>query len=656
MIGYSIPCGYKLGIKNVYLYSDPQLKNILIDNAFDANINGNILTSTLIGVDASNISFTESESLDERYLFEKTVQFTIRGFGNLGTLGYRRYVVLEDYEGTFWLVNVDFQSDLTYEFTLDETNYNTRYTFHSYSNYPTLRILNFVNTDIQRVCGYNVGGIEKILLSNNRKIVLDRSQGVLTQTEANAFVDVDFLSASFSEAYSNKGIYTDTLTITIPLNGAWQYVIEQFKDNAYSAIIKPIKGKNIFAGINLGLQPLYSIDGNNVTITFKEESWDGGVQLESWTEAVDSATTNVYIGKPTTSECVANGRAMYLLQKEIDVFGNESGNYYAYSGYSTYFADMGYNVVGEFSEEQVYSSPYCYMTGEDCSLTTDIPLTIHFYGSGSTSYSISGTCDWEIIDVPSGITVSPSSGEADNEYTITITNSDATPRNVQFYIKQGDVLTLVNVRVHSSGFITPSTQNIDSASQTVPFTNTNPDCYATLSATSNELVFSYQGGTINVDVTENTTSSARSFTIIATDCNGKHQTLTINQDKLYSEWRETEGRICESGVAYYVEALWTGRTSSSMTMTETTRKGTAISGSTECLERQTRWVDDGGFMCYNGDKYTSLEEQESYDGGQTWSATGNVNIGELIETSSEDCNSAQYRWILTDNFICQDDL
>ena len=53
----------------------------------------------------------------------------------------------------------------------------------------------------------------------------------------------------------------------------------------------------------------------------------------------------------------------------------------------------------------------------------------------------------------------------------------------------------------------------------------------------------------------------------------------------------------------------------------------------------------------NGDKYRIEKEQVSYDGGVTWTDTGNTRRGELIEVDSTDC--LQYRWIEVQNdYIC----
>ena len=52
----------------------------------------------------------------------------------------------------------------------------------------------------------------------------------------------------------------------------------------------------------------------------------------------------------------------------------------------------------------------------------------------------------------------------------------------------------------------------------------------------------------------------------------------------------------------------------------------------------TRWVADTGYMCVGYDKYNKEKEQQSTDGGTTWTDTGNTRAGStLIETDSTDC-------------------
>ena len=69
----------------------------------------------------------------------------------------------------------------------------------------------------------------------------------------------------------------------------------------------------------------------------------------------------------------------------------------------------------------------------------------------------------------------------------------------------------------------------------------------------------------------------------------------------------------------------------------------------------TRWVDvQGEFICQNHNKYQKQKEQISEDEGQTWSDTGNIRAGSLIESGSYDCGYVLYRWVVDPvDYICQ---
>lgn len=52
-----------------------------------------------------------------------------------------------------------------------------------------------------------------------------------------------------------------------------------------------------------------------------------------------------------------------------------------------------------------------------------------------------------------------------------------------------------------------------------------------------------------------------------------------------------------------------------------------------------RWVNSGT-TCSEGDLYNLQVKQISFDGGSTWENTSDTQLGELIETSSSECNKA----------------
>ena len=74
----------------------------------------------------------------------------------------------------------------------------------------------------------------------------------------------------------------------------------------------------------------------------------------------------------------------------------------------------------------------------------------------------------------------------------------------------------------------------------------------------------------------------------------------------------------------------------------------------DSVDIQYRWVDIEQTMCNGYDKYSMQKQQQSTDGGVTWTDTGNTRQGTLIETDSADCGyKTLYQWVIVQNeYIC----
>ena len=74
----------------------------------------------------------------------------------------------------------------------------------------------------------------------------------------------------------------------------------------------------------------------------------------------------------------------------------------------------------------------------------------------------------------------------------------------------------------------------------------------------------------------------------------------------------------------------------------------------DSVDIQYRWVDIEQTMCNGYDKYSMQKQQQSTDGGVTWTDTGNTRQGTLIEANSVDCGyKTLYQWVTVQNeYIC----
>ena len=90
----------------------------------------------------------------------------------------------------------------------------------------------------------------------------------------------------------------------------------------------------------------------------------------------------------------------------------------------------------------------------------------------------------------------------------------------------------------------------------------------------------------------------------------------------------------------------------SWTDTGSTRRASVIEqSSSQCFMSEWRVVP-GEYICMMYAKWPKEAEYLSYDGGQTWTATGNIRRGEtVIELLSTDCGVI-YQWIPTGEYMC----
>lgn len=671
---YTPDTGYKYSkLKDVlYLVSASHVKNIHIDNG-EAYIDD--LSETPTKINGFNISFTEEESLDERYKFNKTVKISLRGYQDINSLNDKYYAIIETVDGTLYMVNVDFPSRITHTFNLSNGVNQTDFTFSSQSNYPTLRLATAISSTVDCV-GYNHPGKISLQLidKNNVRISLNKSR---VTTYNDTWKDIHYIgnTCALSEEYDGQKV-TDTIQFNIHLDDyktSWHYNLLEFLDNLYSAIISvDNSSEKYYIGFNMGLIPQFSIAGGSnssdsdiITVTLVEASERGLIASSSISGDSSSATTWVYVknvGYVKGYECIDTNTAQYLLQQEVDEVGNPTGRYKAYTGHTNDFPML--NIVGEFNDVETFYTTEC--GGSDCSLTSNIPNTIFFDAVTCYTYSLSATCNWSITNKPSYITVNPSSGNAGSVYTVQVCNTK-TPTNEavtgDFKINFGQSAKMVNVVVQKEdGFIRPQRQYITCLGQDVTFSY-DSSCPITITSIAPELQYTANGGILTVTVPRNNlTASQKVWTIVAKDCNNVTQTVYIIQDKTYEAWVATSQYECASGNSYVQEMRYTGTTADNITtpvFPMEYRRGDLIQANDpRCQQKQTRWQWNGNYYCVNGNKIKALEQEESTDGGTTWRKTGLTQLGETVESASTWCNTdPTYKWELNSGKTqCGDDV
>lgn len=375
---YTLPCSYRIPKlrDNVYFISKSVMKVINIDNgAADVTINN----PNVIRLKGFDIRLNESESLDERYIFTKTLNISI--LGHLTDASFLMdddyFLAVEDYNGVYYLINVDFPSKMTYTYTLNEGQNQTEFTFTSNSNFPLLK-LNWNISKFTDCDTYFTSGVKSISLIEKGWARVDVEQDVITLFDGHIFKNVDFNegSCTLTESYDGDKI-TNTISFDIPLGNtqfSWQYNLLEFKQNLYIAEIFPKSSSNaLIIGYENGLQPSYNVtgstsngDSSKITITLEETSQRGLEELINWSIVENTNKKWVYIKEinhKNAFTCVGHGLARYDYMAEVDQDGNEIGNYKRFINADA--SNFPYlNVVGTFDDEVTFHSSVCNCSDE----------------------------------------------------------------------------------------------------------------------------------------------------------------------------------------------------------------------------------------------------------------------------------------------------
>ena len=421
---YNINCGYIHSVLDdvVYLFSEAHRKYIHIDNG-EAYISD--LVQTPLELHCREINLVEEDSLDERYAFSKNLSFTVDGHANLSIFDGRYYAVVRTKDGTYYMVNVEFPADVRYTYRLSQDEEQTSFQMLSISNHPVLKLN--VSLGKTNVCsGYFTSCVKSLGLTESDSVRMGNGQITFVN---DGFKNVSFLrdSFTFTEEYDGSTT-TATLNFSIPLweyKHFWSYNLLEFLENKYSAEIEGCNGFT-YAGFTFGLQPSIGISGEGsdalINLSFTEMTGGRGVYHYSDRAdySYDTSTAWIYTDEHDGYQCQEGGIAKYLLQKEINAFGNPTGRYKALQGYEDMFPSL--NIVGTFTEVMVFQSDKCGdidgggMTGG--TLTDEITVP----RGQCRTYTFSAVCDWNITQVDSGLTITPMSGVAGRLYEIQVCN------------------------------------------------------------------------------------------------------------------------------------------------------------------------------------------------------------------------------------------
>lgn len=630
--------------KVVYLINEDDLRNIHIDNG-EAYVDS--ISVTPLSLAVYNISFTDTDELDERYKFTHTLTFSMKGYANYKYFRSKYYAILKTIDGVYWLVNPMFPCKVSYTYTLDANGSHTDFTLATISNHPTLRV-HGLDHSTPYECGYMHCKFDTLKL-NEAKYSLRSGDNIKYTNDG--FKDVVFNknSAVFTETFDGNNV-SHSIQFNIKFDdykSSWHYNLLEFMNNKYAAIIKSSCGEYILTGFNFGLQPSFTVTANdemtmdNIQINLIDSHDNGefiGETYDEIHETKEIGSTYHFTLDYDAYECVGIGVAKYLLKKEADAFGNPTGNYKCLVGYEERFAFLGGKLVGTFSETQEFPNASC--GGDDCKFQTSFPDSFIFNTTTCRQYSLIADTDWSISSSNNGITVSPNHGVANKSYTVevcnTITPTD-NPISATLTISYCEKTKVYNVTVEkgNSCFTAGAVFDISANAQYV----TVPTSCCIQAVTDPSRIVSnitMQNSYFKVYVPQNNTGSIRVITLTVTLCDMTTAEVTINQGIGFERWVK-ESTSCSGNYKCDVERKYTGTTISNVnTRTEETRYTNCVTSS-ECVGSTTRWIDSSETTCSGGKKYIVQIEQFSTDGGSSWSNTGNKRLGSETSDTSGEC-------------------
>ena len=643
--------------KVVYLISEDAFKNIHIDNG-EAYVDG--IDQAPLSLSVYNIGLEDKDELDERYKFTHTLTFSMKGYANYKDFQGRYYAIVKTVDGEYWLVNPLFPCKVTYTYTLDANDSHTDFTLATASNHPTLRIHGMTQATPYE-CGYRYCKFGTLRLNESTHSLLSGNHVHYTN---DGFKDIEFNknSAIFTETFDGNNIQ-HKLDFKIKFDdykSSWHYNLLEFTDNRYAAIIDTTCGKYVLTGFHFGLQPSFSVTANddmamdNILISLVDNHDNGTFvsYVDDITIEKDGATTWIFTKKYNGYECIGNNLARYLLKEEVDSLLNPTGKYMVLIGYESEFNFL--DIEDSFSETETFVE---YSCSDTCRMQSSFPLEFVFNNVSCRQYSVLCDTDWSITSSANYITVSPSSGEAGESYTVEVCNTQipsASELTSNLTVSYCNRTKVYPVKVKKTDSCLPAGAVFDISANGQYVTVPTSCCVNSVNDLSGVITnITIQNAYFRVYVPQNNSGNPRQFILTVVYCNGNEGEVIINQGTGFERW-VYETKTCVGNQKCDIERKYTGTTINNInTRTEETRVTNCVQ-SADCGGVATRWIDSSETTCSGGKKYIIQIEQRSTDGGETWVSTGNKRLGSEVADPSGDCAGVEEfeQWREVDDYIC----
>ena len=607
---------------------------------------------------------------------------------------YRAFI--QTNEGDYFLVNAEYPFTATYDY-----NWNTHLctvNLQSVNNIPTMLCTAFteqITSVVGDDCGYITNDIPQFEIIETDNVLIGDDNGVITSVTtigSSTWKTVEPLRDSFSFTHSYDGYnFQDEVQFTIELSdylSTWHYNLLEFVKNTYAVRFKTNKGHTI---ISNELFPSFELSTeesvNRIRITLRNRSYrslqrstvqNDGVNDDKRSAGASKSrnripASTVEISGLTfpTYECISSTMAKRILFPQIGINGEETGKYYVLEGYEDYFSPISDIIIGSISggtnESMYVTTPACADYG--CLFSANLSSRNYMINSSTAFFSIISSCGWEIISKDECLTFSQMSGGTNELALVDVTSSCEVGKSSHFTIKVGDdEYEYEYIRVNTTScFIQDSERYITAQAQRLTFQMNVTDVEILEILRNNNattaLTVSINGGILSVDVPEYTDFRGTAIQWqIRLQSAGGYCEVQINQDHPWMIERiEPNMYECYEGDKYHVKQGYSGYTRDTATIptgiyTFDPDDAPWERNSPDCaVETITKWFDSDDYYCEprpdhdyikwsastettcSGTSKYNVEYQMVSDDGETWSATSNSRIGELIETNSPDC-------------------
>lgn len=696
---------YQVGTLKPYVLLLPKnstLINYSIDNGY-CNV-ASIKATEVLKIEGLSATYSSEETLNGRFKFSNTLTINIpEGLHNARFTELSQllvgdyYTIFETEMGARFMQTVDLPVEMTYSYQFVNTSVSANIcalSFGSYSNIPTVMLDATVSvtptqTFISNECGYNLGRVKKLEMINFKNcLVVQDSNGLFTEIYTNggqsfSGIDFDVLSFNYTEAY-DQNVFTQTLTFTIPLDeykNYWHYNLIEFSNNRYMVRFTTANGNVIMGGFDFGFTPTYTIASaesntgmDTITITLRHsgDCISGANREGNFIEKEDDRTSLAPVDEikdqngnaTSTVVCLDQTTGIYTLFEELTMSGQRTGRYWCLSGYEDRYQHL--NIVGTYTQESDLGYPITFQSQEcsvieECQFLITPPSAMSFTQERETrTYTLSGECDWTIINIPSWLTISPTTGNANQAYQITFTTVGAVPEEMQtatVQIQSGQRNYNITVNYgKQSPWIAPIVFNINAAAQDCVSTLTNYSVYAPYSISDvHELLngVSFVSATVVASVPKNNTDQARTMTYSVTNANGDTVVITINQDRIYTANVLVDGVVCDGTNSYQKLEIYEGYTPDNINMPtgQYVMGDPVMTNDPQCASTTTQWRETGNMLCDGSTQYAEEMQYTSNDGGKTWVSTGITRLGRLVEINSPECDP-RYQWVVSSETVC----